>query len=76
MSTLIELAERRLVPDALIRVGIRWLCERRLQEEGVDDVAEQSRRGRRLLAELRDSRIALDSTLRGGNATSGACRYE
>jgi len=63
MSTLIELAERRLVPDALIRIGIRWLCGQRLQEEGVDDVALQSRRGRRLLAELRESRIALDTEL-------------
>ena len=41
MST-IELVERGLLPDALVRQGIRRLCAARLEEEGIADPARHS----------------------------------
>jgi len=63
MSALIDLAEERRVPDPLIRIGIRHLVRQRLREERFDDPEAQSERAQRLLAELRSSRIALDTEL-------------
>jgi cyclopropane-fatty-acyl-phospholipid synthase len=60
MSTL-ELAERGLVPDALVRHGIRRLCARRLQEEGIADPARADARFRTLLEELRHSPLAIET---------------
>ena len=37
--SLIDLAERGLLPDALVRLGIRRLCGQRLREEGDGDLA-------------------------------------
>lgn len=56
---LIGLAERGLLPDALIRFGIRRLCARRLHEEQEGGLeAMQERRSHRL-AQLRRSPVAL-----------------
>ncbi|MEZ5558600.1 MAG: cyclopropane-fatty-acyl-phospholipid synthase family protein [Pseudomonadales bacterium] len=61
MSVLIELAESRYIPDPLLRVGIRRLVGQRLRDERQDDPEAQAERYQRLLMELRDSAIALDT---------------
>jgi cyclopropane-fatty-acyl-phospholipid synthase len=58
---LLGLAERGLLPDGLIRLGIRQLCARRLQEERWGGLEEQSRRFARRLAALASGPIALDT---------------
>jgi cyclopropane-fatty-acyl-phospholipid synthase len=60
MST-IDLVERGLVPDALVRHGIRRLCARRLEEEGATDVARADARFRELLSQLRQSPLAIET---------------
>jgi cyclopropane-fatty-acyl-phospholipid synthase len=56
---LIELCERGLIPDRLTRLGIRRLCAQRLRDEHRADTERADTRYRTLLAELRDSAIAL-----------------
>jgi len=57
----IELAEKGLVPDALIRRGIRALLRRRLREEFAGDPEAQSARYAQLLEELAGSAIAIET---------------
>ena len=59
--SLIDLCERGLVPDALIRLGIRRLCAQRLRDEGAGDPEAADRRFRALLDELRRSPIAIET---------------
>ena len=59
--SLIDLAERGLLPDALVRLGIRRLCGQRLREEGDGDLAAADARFRALLDELRRSPIAIET---------------
>jgi cyclopropane-fatty-acyl-phospholipid synthase len=61
VSLLIDLAESRLVPDAVIRAGIRRLVSMRLSEEGAGEPQAREERSQRLLRELADSRIALET---------------
>ncbi len=63
MSVLVELAESERLPDPLLRLGIRRLVKQRLKDERLDDPEAQSERYQRLVAELRGSRIALDTDL-------------
>ena len=56
---LIGLAERGLVPDALVRFGIRRLCARRLREEREGGLALQEERVAERLARLRQSPVAV-----------------
>ena len=56
---LIELAETRVLPDAVIRLGIRRLLKQRLHDEHADDHERQSRRFQALLEELRGSQVAI-----------------
>ena len=56
---LIGLCERSLLPDWLIRAGIRRLCAQRLAEESSDDAAAAWARFRRCLDELRESPVAI-----------------
>ncbi len=56
---LLGLAERGLVPDAALRLGIRRLCAQRLSEERAGGLAAQSHRFEALLASLRDSPVAI-----------------
>ena len=56
---LIGLAERGLVPDALLRLGIRRLCAKRLREERASDPEEEWRRYHALLDSLRHSPLAI-----------------
>ena len=57
----IGLAERGLLPDALIRAGIRRLCAQRLREERSADTALAWQRFQALLAELRSSPLAIQT---------------
>ncbi len=57
----IDLVERGLVPDLVIRAGIRSLCRKRLQEEQAADVALADLRFALLLNQLRSSPIAIET---------------
>jgi cyclopropane-fatty-acyl-phospholipid synthase len=56
---LLGLAERGLVPDVLLRLGIRRLCAQRLQEEGACAPQLQTQHYQRLIEELRSSPVAI-----------------
>ncbi len=58
-SGLIGLAERGLLPDSLLRLGIRRMCAQRLREERADDAAAAWARYRHCLTELRASPVAI-----------------
>lgn len=53
------LAERGLLPDALLRVGIRRLCAQRLREVSAGSAEQRSGRDRRLIGQLRGSPVAI-----------------
>ena len=53
------LAERGLVPDALLRQGIRRMCAQRLAEECEGGLEAQSRRYAELIDSLRSSPVAI-----------------
>ncbi|MCF7750381.1 cyclopropane-fatty-acyl-phospholipid synthase family protein [Bacillus subtilis subsp. subtilis] len=53
------LAERGLLPDALLRLGIRRQCQARLREEMAGGLQAQSQRFATRLAELSGSAVAL-----------------
>ncbi len=57
--SLIDLCEKRLVPDALVRRGIRDLCEVRLRQEHADNLDVADAIFRRRLSELRNSPLAI-----------------
>ncbi|CAN5670305.1 cyclopropane-fatty-acyl-phospholipid synthase family protein [soil metagenome] len=59
--SLIELAERGHLPDALIRHGIRRLCAQRLRDEHADNIERADARARMLLLQLRESAIAIET---------------
>ncbi|RZA20090.1 MAG: class I SAM-dependent methyltransferase [Lysobacteraceae bacterium] len=56
---LLGLAERGLLPDALLRAGIRRMCAARLQAEHGGDPGAAARRNAALIAELRASPVAI-----------------
>jgi cyclopropane-fatty-acyl-phospholipid synthase len=56
---LLGLAERGLVPDPLLRLGIRRLCAQRLRDEHAGDPDAAARRAAALVAELRQSPVAI-----------------
>ena len=56
---LLGLAERGLLPDALLRLGIRRMCAERLREERAGGVAAQAERQARLIELLRHSPVAI-----------------
>ena len=56
---LIGLAERGLLPDWMIRAGIRRLCARRLHEQGAEDAGAAWTRFQSCLNELRESPVAI-----------------
>jgi cyclopropane-fatty-acyl-phospholipid synthase len=59
MSFMIKLAERSLIPDAWIRMGIRNLDRARLLSEGREDVEKTCRAKQSFISQLRQSPIAL-----------------
>jgi cyclopropane-fatty-acyl-phospholipid synthase len=56
---LLGLAERGLIPDALLRAGIRRMCSQRLNEEQAGGLINQSKRYQRLIDTLRSSPVAI-----------------
>ena len=61
MNALLELAERGLVPDALVRIGARRLIANRLRQERAGDAEDASKRYGELLEELRSSPVAMET---------------
>ncbi len=61
MNLLIDLMERRLLPDALIRVGIRHLNKQTLQREMQGNVAERLKRKKQLFDFLTTQPIAIET---------------
>jgi cyclopropane-fatty-acyl-phospholipid synthase len=59
MRLAIEMAERGLLPDRLIRRGIRGLNEKRLRLEDLGDTEKQRQALERLIEEMRNSPVAL-----------------
>lgn len=56
---LLGLAERGLVPDALLRLGIRRLCAQRLAAEYAGGIDAWTARDQQLIARLRTSPVAI-----------------
>lgn len=67
---LLGLAERGLVPDALLRLGIRRMCADRLRAERAGGVAAQAERQAQLIESLRHSAVAIHT------AAANAQHYE
>ncbi len=61
MIDFVDLAERAVFPDALIRVGIRRLLARRIREQARLDPQQQREAQRRFIEELRASPIAIET---------------
>jgi cyclopropane-fatty-acyl-phospholipid synthase len=61
VKRLIEMAERGLLPDALIRRGIRMLNRERLRSEARSGPAERQAAKMRLIRELRTSPVAVET---------------
>ncbi|HET9679503.1 MAG TPA: class I SAM-dependent methyltransferase, partial [Gammaproteobacteria bacterium] len=59
--SMIDLAERRLLPDSLIRFGIRRLLRKRLADEKSADFAQQNEKLYQLLDTLRAGPVALNT---------------
>ena len=60
MST-ITLAEHHLLPDSLVRFGIKKLLKQRLQDESANDPEQREKRHQQLLENLRQSPIAIET---------------
>jgi len=56
---LLGLAERGLLPDALLRLGMRRLCAQRLAQEYAGGIEAWTERDRQLIAGLRASAVAI-----------------
>jgi cyclopropane-fatty-acyl-phospholipid synthase len=67
---LLGLAERGLMPDRLLRVGIRRLCAQRLRHERAGGIEAQAARFTQRIEELRQSPIAIHT------AAANAQHYE
>ena len=61
MSRLVSLMEHGVLPDAVIRSGIRRLLARRLQQEGRGDTEADRLRQRDFFEQLRRSPLAVDT---------------
>lgn len=59
--SLIDLCENGFIPDAATRYGIRQLCQQRLIEENIQDLEKADQRFRKMLDELRQSPIAIET---------------
>jgi cyclopropane-fatty-acyl-phospholipid synthase len=61
MTSAITLAEHKLLPDFIIRFGIRNLLKQRLLDECANDIEQQNTRQQKLLDNLRQSPIAIET---------------
>ena len=59
--SVITLAEQGLLPDSMVRFGIRKLLKKRLKDEFANDVEQQSKCYRELLECLHQSPIAIET---------------
>ncbi|MBE0604018.1 MAG: SAM-dependent methyltransferase, partial [Deltaproteobacteria bacterium] len=59
MKAVIDLLERGLVPDPLLRLGVRFVCRRRLARESRGGPEQQRRRKLDLVALLGESPVAV-----------------
>ena len=57
----ITLAEHKLLPDSLVRFGIKRLLKKRLQDEYANDPEQRNQRYQQLLENLRQSPIAIET---------------
>ena len=57
----ITLAEHKLLPDSLVRFGIKKLLKQRLQDESANDPEQRNKRYQQLLENLRQSPIAIET---------------
>jgi cyclopropane-fatty-acyl-phospholipid synthase len=60
-SLMTRWAERGLIPDSLLRLGIRRMCAARLNEENAGGVEASAERQRARIDELRESPIAIET---------------
>lgn len=60
---LLGLAERGMLPDVLVRFGIRQRCTQRLRDEGLSDPALLSAHAAQMLADLRASPVAIETNM-------------
>ena len=67
---MLGLAERGLLPDAMLRAGIRHLCAARLADERAGGLEQQGRRYQQLIEQLRHSPVAIHTD------TANAQHYE
>lgn len=67
---MLGLAERGLLPDALVRLGIRQMCAERLREERAGGLSAQAARQAQLIDTLRRSPLAIET------AAANAQHYE
>src|SRR3954470_4497795 len=63
---LLGLAERGLVPDALLRAGIRRLCAKRLAEEGAGGLEAVAARFQQRIEGLKHSEVAIHTDAANG----------
>lgn len=66
----LSLAERGVLPDTVLRLGIRRICAERLQDERAGGLAAQAARQGRLIEMLRHSPVAIET------AAANAQHYE
>ena len=59
MTWAIDLAERRVVPDPLVRVGMRRLLSRRLRDERANDARRQGRSVQAFVEEMETEPVAV-----------------
>jgi cyclopropane-fatty-acyl-phospholipid synthase len=60
-QALLDLAENGLLPDAMVRIGIRRLLESRLAEQGAGDLETRAEAFRSFLGEVRASPVAVST---------------
>lgn len=61
MSVMIDLADRGILPDRLIRMGIRYLDRKRLQEENRQSTDENHRTKKKFVQQMHRGPIALQT---------------
>ncbi len=65
-SGLLGLAERGLVPDPLLRAGIRRLCAKRLADEGAGGLDAVAKRFQKRIDGLKHSEVAIHTDAANG----------
>ena len=61
MNLIMYLIEKGLIPDVLIRLGIRYLVAQRLQEETINFSKDENHQKDRFISKMMDSPIAINT---------------